>query len=170
MNQLNPPTPPLSDLNQDAAPQPIEASQRAAPPPLPFQPPAAPPVIPPGGVLYKVDSSRAGFAELWRDCRSPLIPLVWLTKLLRVRLPGSVNDPNVESLRPFEVAPESLPADVRERFAPALQHLAAVGFDTRHPVCHAIVDLFNNARTYIVALPRADGRAVGRIHLPTELP
>src|SRR5215210_5897915 len=108
-------TTPQPDMPREAAAvSPQFGTSDPAPPPLPgtivAQPPAVDPV-PPGGVVYKVDSSRAGFGELWRDSGSVL---VLLTKPLRVRLPGSVNDPNVESLRPFEVPLTSLPQDVRE--------------------------------------------------------
>lgn len=136
---------------------------------LAFQAPAAPPVVPPGGVIYKVDSSRATFGELRRDTKSIFgAVIIGISKLLRVRLPGSVNDPNVQSLRPFEVAAVELPQDVRDRMAPALRDLAGVGFDVERPICHAIVDLFNNSRLYVVAVPREDGRALGRVFVRTE--
>src|SRR5690348_14919692 len=137
------------------------------PPPLPGMQTVAD-VVPPGGVLYKVDSSHAGFGELWRDTRGPSVVITWISKLLRARLPGSVNDPNVESLRPFELPVSSLPADIAARIAPMLREWSFVGFDASRPVCHAIVDLFNNSRCYVVALPRVDGRAVARVVLRLE--
>jgi Zn-dependent protease len=124
-------------------------------------------VLPPGGVLYKVDSSHASFGELRRDTRGFAVLLAWITKLLRVRIPGSVNDPNVESLRPFEVSPTAFPTNVAERMAPMLADLAAAGFGPRG-LCHTVVDLFNNSRLYIATLPRKDGRAVARVVMRTE--
>ena len=143
------------------------ASAATLPPPLPG---ARTPVdvVPAGGVLYKVNSSRASFGELWRDTRGPSVLITWISKLLRARLPGSVNDPNVESLRPFEVPFSSLPADVAARIGPMLREWSFVGFDDSRPVCHAVVDLFNNSRCYTVALPRADGRACARVVLRME--
>jgi hypothetical protein len=63
-------------------------------------------------VLYTVNSSRASIGELWRDTRSPSVLITWISKLLRARVPGSINDLNVESLRPFEISYSDLPADV----------------------------------------------------------
>jgi Zn-dependent protease len=125
-------------------------------------------VLPSGGVVYKVNSSRASFGELWRDNRSPLVLIGWITKLMRVRLPGSVNDPNVESLRPFEVSANSFPEDVRSRIDPMLKELGAVGFDIADPIYHFINDLFNHSRSYIVSVWRLDGRAIGRMFLRME--
>ena len=129
---------------------------------------APPPVVPAGGVLYKVDSSRSGFGEMWRDMRSPSVVIAWVTKLMRVRLPGTVNEPNVESLAPFAVEYADLPADVRERFEPKLRELRAFGFDAAAPQAWRVVDLFNNSRTSIAALGRDDGRAVARLHYRAE--
>ena len=129
---------------------------------------AAAPVVPAGGVIYKVDSSRASFGELWRDTRSPSVVLAWLTKLLRVRIPGAVNDPNVESLRPFAVSAKALPDDVRAAMAPKLRELSGLGFDLRNTATAAVVDLVNANRHYVVAVGRTDGRAVARVTLRRE--
>lgn len=152
----------------EVPPAAFTGSAATLPPPLPGAQPPAADIVPPGGVLYKVDSSRASFGELWRDTRGPSVLITWISKLLRARLPGSVNDPNVESLRPFEVPFSSLPADVAARIGPMLRECSFVGFDGSRPVCHAIVDLFNNSRCYTVALSRADGRAVARVVLRME--
>lgn len=124
--------------------------------------------IAPDGVLYKVDSSRASFAELWRDAKPSTVWALWISKLLRTRAPGSVNDPNVESLLPFQTKFSAFPPDVKSRMKGAVQNLATFGFDLKHPICHAIVDRFNNSRMYIVTLPRADGQAVGRVIMRSE--
>src|SRR5262249_42868287 len=112
--------------------------------PIPPPPPPAyeltlieetpPSVLPGGGVVYKLNSSRASFGELWRDSRSPLVFIRWITKLMQVRLPGSVNDPNVESLRPFEVTAAALPKDAAARIDLMLRELGTVGFETSDPI------------------------------------
>ena len=120
----------------------------------------------PVSTFYRVDSSRNTFAELWRDVRSPAVVLVWLTKLLRVKLPGSVNDANVASLEPFEVHPEALPADVRARLAPGVEQLRPLGFE---PVAwYAVIDLFHSSRLYFVLLGHASGTAIARIAYRAE--
>jgi Zn-dependent protease len=124
--------------------------------------------IPEGGVMYRLNSSRASYGELWRDARSPLVLILWLSKLLRARLPGSVNDPNVESLRPFEVPISSIPAEFRAKMDTELAELASAGFDTTDPVCHALIDLLSKSRCYMAAVWRADGRAVARVHVRQE--
>ena len=145
----------------EAAPQPAVGLASAVVPQLGAS--AAESFVPPGGVLYKVDSSRATFAELWRDCRPSTVWIAWIAKLMGTRLPGSVNDPNVESLRPFSIDESAAPPDVRPRVAPMLRDLASLGFDAGPPACYAIIDLFNNSRTWMFCLPRQDGRAVARV-------
>src|SRR5947209_1403869 len=99
-----------------SAPPPLPGAPAIPPPPgyawapgsapAPAYPPpaaAAIPSIPAAAEFYMVDSRRAGFAELRRDTGSLLMPLI--CKVLRVRLPGAMDDPNVESLRPFELPP-----------------------------------------------------------------
>jgi hypothetical protein len=153
----------------ESAPPPALHSDRppldaAAPPP---PPPAS--LVPAGGVIYKVDSSRSSLAELCRDGSVLLAPIYLLTKLTRTRLPGSVNDPNVAALRPFEVERSAIPADALSRLDLTVAELSAVGFDASAAVYHAIIDLFNNSRNYVVTLPHpADGRAIGRAHLRLE--
>lgn len=128
----------------------------------------APESVPSGGVLYKVDSSRASFAELWRDSRPGAVWSLWLGKLFRVRAPGSVNDPNVQTLQPFETQFSAFPPDVQSQMKGPAQNLATLGFDIRQPICHGIVDRFNGSRTYIISLPRPDGQAVGRVVMRSE--
>lgn len=139
----------------------------APPPELVPVPQAVQPALP-RGVIYRINSSHASFGELWRDCRSPSVLLLWATKLLRIRVPGSVNDLNVESLAPFETSPQELPADVQQKMAPILSEMADNGFDAGQAVAHVIVDLFNSCRTYVMTLPRADGRAIGRVRVRME--
>jgi len=126
--------------------------------------------IPHAGHFYRVDSSRTSFIELWRDTRSPVVLIAWLSKLLRVKLPGSVNDPNVVSLLPFLIADqdvaETIPLDVLRRFEPIQRELEGLGF--RAPIYFFIDDRFHRSRTIQAALLHRDGRSVARITHRTE--
>ena len=117
------------------------------------------------GQYYRVDSSRASYTELWRDFRSPLVLIVWLCKLLRIRLPGTLNDPNVVSLRPFLVADgaveETVPPDVLQELQPVMRELTGLGFG--EAVYFSIRDLFHHSRTCQVALLHRDSRSVARV-------
>src|SRR5438046_1308065 len=82
--------------------------------------------------FYRVNSSRASFRELWWDQpRFRNVFGAWVAKILRIKLPGSMNDPNVVSLWPFEVGEEALSEEVRLRLQPALAELEAFGFTDR---------------------------------------
>lgn len=116
--------------------------------------------------LYRVDSSRATFAELWRDVRSPLVLIVWLTKLLRVKLPGSINDPNVEALEPFEIEVAEIPENVRATMEPLLAELARLGF--MPATFWAIADPLHLSRLDRATLVRADGNAIARVNMRVE--
>ncbi len=121
--------------------------------------------------FYRLDSSRLSFTELWRHSRSPEVPLVWLTKLLRIKLPvGSVDDPNVPSLRPFIVPDEDtetmVPPEIRRTMQPALRELADLGFAA--PVYVVIDDRFQHACGYHVAMLHRDGRALARLRVQVE--
>lgn len=138
--------------------------------PLDFDaPPGAPPAVDApdalqAGRYYRVDSSRASYTELARDA-GWLAPLAWLTKLLRIKLPGTVNDPNVVTLAPFVVPPEAVaqtvPAAVQEKLAPVLRELADLGFGPA--VYFSIDDRFHHSRTCQAALLHRDGRTVARL-------
>ncbi|MEA2709394.1 MAG: hypothetical protein QOF78_1995, partial [Phycisphaerales bacterium] len=119
-----------------------------------------------GKVIFLVDSSRATFAELWRDASPATVGIAWLLKILRQRLPGSVNDPNVESLAPFEIAEAALAPEVRAAMEPALREMFVLGFDL--VAVHEIIDLFNQSRSRIATLARGDGSAIGRVWYRTE--
>src|SRR3954468_9163183 len=80
-------------------------------------------------VFYRWDSSRASFRELWWDSRSPVTVLVlWITKLLRVRVPGSMNDPNVRTLSACEVGEGAIEAGIRGKLEEAGKELEGLGF------------------------------------------
>jgi Zn-dependent protease len=151
----------LQQEDEDVVLTEIESADTSAAPA-----PPAPPPPPPPGTFYRVNSSRATFAELWRDVRSPAVVIIWITKLLGVKLPGSVNDPNVETLEPFLVAREQIPADAIARLDATLAELRPEGFEAKRYL--AIVDLFHSSRTYVALLAHREGKAVGRIMLRTE--
>ncbi len=152
-------------MSTEAYPPPLEpempeASPRSVPPAS-----VAPAYVPQAGRFYRVDSSRGSFVELWRDTRSPMVLFAWLSKLLRIKLPGSVNDPNVASLHPFQVADEAveetIPLSVLQKFEPVVRELTDLGFGP--PVYFFIDDRFHNSRTVQAAMLHRDGRCVARI-------
>jgi Zn-dependent protease len=126
---------------------------------------SAPAHPPQAGRFYRVDSSRTSYAELWRDSRSPLVLVAWVSKLLRLKLPGTVNDPNVVSLWHFVVADdaveETVPSDVRQKFEPVVRELTDLGFG--QAVYYSIHDRFHHSWTCQVALLHRDGRSVARV-------
>jgi len=82
--------------------------------------------------------------------------------LLRVRLPGSVDDPNVDSLEPFRLSPDRLPDEARARFHVAHQELQALGFHS--PVCYWIHDVKHQTDIYQAVYLHDSGQAVARVH------
>ena len=118
------------------------------------------------GQYYRVDGTRASFVELWRDARSPLVLLAWLIKLLRIKLPGTINDPNVVSLRPFLVKSEgietSIPDSVQEKVGPVVRELIELGFGKT--ICFLVHDRFHQGRICQLAMLHRDGRSVARIN------
>lgn len=137
----------------------------------PVEPAPLPPALPyesaaPVGTFYRVDSSRASFGELLRDAGASTVWLVWITKLLRVKLPGSVNDPNVQSLAPFETDPATLPPEVVARITPTVEQLRSRGFT---PVAwYSIVDLFHASRLHFALLSHTSGSGLARVAFRTE--
>src|SRR5919198_417125 len=79
----------------------------------------------PMSAFYSIDSTRVSHREYWWGTRSPAVLIGWLLKWLRVRIPSSTDDPNVESTLPFLV--EALPADVAQRFEPRAAEFDRVG-------------------------------------------
>ncbi len=147
------------DPNMPQAPIPSESGTTESPSP-----------ISQAGLFYRVDSSRSTFRELWRDTRSPLALIAWLSKLLRIKLPGSVNDPNVVSLYPFLLDDGTvdavIPPEVRQRFAPVLRELVELGFGA--PAYFAINDAFHHSQTFQAVMLHRDGRTVARVSQRAE--
>ena len=121
----------------------------------------------PVGSFYRVDSSRASFGELRRDAGSLIAAMfLWVSKLARIKLPGSVNDPNVESLEPYGVDPQSIPSDVVARITEMAGQLRPAGFE---PVgWYAIIDLFHVTRLYFALLAHPSGATAARVMYRTE--
>jgi Zn-dependent protease len=113
-------------------------------------------------MFYRLDSTRVTLREYWWGTRNPLVIFGWIAKWLRIRLPGSVDDPNVETLDPFRVPPARLPEDVRTRFRPLHDELAACGFHS--PECYWVHDVVHQTDIYQVVYLHRSGRAFARIH------
>ncbi|MHB8897505.1 MAG: site-2 protease family protein [Thermoguttaceae bacterium] len=113
-------------------------------------------------MFYKLDSTRVSLREYWWGTPKPLILVAWLLKLLRVRLPGSTDDPNVASLEPFRVEPAGLPPEVRQQFHQAHQELQTLGFHS--PVCYWIHDARNQADICQAVYLHDSGQALARVH------
>lgn len=113
-------------------------------------------------MFYKINSSRVTLREYWWGTPNPLVILGWLAKWLRVRLPGSVDDPNVESLEPFRAPPDNWPEAVRQKFESAHVELDALGFHT--PVCYHIHDGANQTDIYQAVYLHRTGQAAARVH------
>ena len=112
--------------------------------------------------FYKVDSTRFSFQEYWWGTQSPLVIFGWLSKILKIQVSGSMDDPPVESLGAHEVGYEALPETVRNKFEPLTTELAALGFHS--PIFHAINDRFHNTVIYWASFCHNSGQAFARIH------
>jgi len=113
-------------------------------------------------MFYQLDSTRVTLREYWWGTPNPLVVFGWLTKWLRIRLPGSVDDPNVESLEPFRVAREELPEAVRVRFRPVEEEFDALGFES--PVYYWVRDAVHQTDLYQAVYRHEGAQALGRIH------
>jgi Zn-dependent protease len=112
--------------------------------------------------FYRIDSTRVSYREYWWHTKSPLVLFAWLIRLLRVPVPSSTDDANVEALEPFEVQEADLPEEVKKAFDPLSEELRYLGF--RPAIYHAIPLLFNYTRIYWATFYHQTGRAIARIH------
>jgi len=112
--------------------------------------------------FYKIDSTHFTFREYWWGSPSPLVLLAWLVKLLRIRIPGSMDDPPIETLQPHEVSFDQFPEDVRAKFQFHIDELAANGFHS--PIFHFIDDQLHDTRIYWATFCDQSGKAFARIH------
>ncbi|MEQ2008178.1 MAG: site-2 protease family protein [Limisphaerales bacterium] len=114
-------------------------------------------------MFYRLDSTRITLREYWWGTKNPFaLLLAVVLKLLRVRIPGSSDDPNVEALTPFEVSADQIPAEIRERFQPLTGELTTLGFG--FPLYHSIYDRVHQTRIYWASFAHASGKAWARIH------
>src|SRR5690349_8430076 len=105
--------------------------------------------------FYAIDSSRVTLREYWWGTKSPLVLVIGaLLKCLRVRIPSSSDDPNVDSILPFQV--QELPAEIAARFQPRTAELAALGFSD--PVYHLIYDPGTRTTIYWSSFRHETGR------------
>ncbi len=70
----------------------------------------------------------------WQEMRTgnPLISAAltfFFVKLFRLDMPASSDDPNVQELTPYEIAPEAVPADLQALTSPTRQLLEEMGFE-----------------------------------------
>jgi hypothetical protein len=97
-----------------------------------------------GPRFYRLDSRAVTLREYWWG--HPAAVLVGaLTKLLRLRLPSSTDDPCVESLAPFEIDAAALDAEARQKLQPLAEELQALGFHS--PAHHLIEDDLHHTDT-----------------------
>lgn len=112
--------------------------------------------------MYGLDSTRVTLREFRFGTPLLLMPIATLTKFCRIPLPGSTDDPPVESLQPFEVEPSTLPEEVRAKFEPLEDQLAALDFG--QPIYHFIQLPHLATRIYWATFLHRDGQVVARIH------
>ncbi|MDI9445281.1 MAG: hypothetical protein QM844_14025 [Planctomycetota bacterium] len=113
-------------------------------------------------MFYRLDSTRVTLREYWWGTRSPLVVFGWLAKWLRIGLPGSVDDPNVDSLAPFRVAPGDLPAEARSKFHALHEAIEAIGF--RAPVCYWVHDIQHQTEICQAAYVHPSGQTFAKLH------
>lgn len=113
-------------------------------------------------MFYKINSTRVTLREYWWGTPNPLVILLWIVKWLRIRIPGSVDDPNVESIEPFRDSPTEWPEEARAKFQAAHEEMKACGFDS--PVCYRIHDATNQTDVYQAVYRSESGEAFARVH------
>jgi Zn-dependent protease len=93
----------------------------------------------------------------------------WLLKLLRVAIPGGVNDPNVPSLSPFEVSGDfTSPVDPAAKLPPLVDDLRRAGFRDDTSIRYEILDVVSTNLQWTVAMLHRDGTTIGRAVLRRE--
>ena len=117
-------------------------------------------------MFYKVDSTRVTMREF--SVSTPLLlwpialPIFGLMKILRIRVDGSPDDPNVEWLSEHEVPRQKVPQDLRTRFEPLEAELAELGFES--PVFHQWHDRSQHTQFHLETQRHSSGQAFGRLH------
>lgn len=110
--------------------------------------------------FYEIDSTKVSHREYWWGSKSPLVLIGWMLKWLRVRIPGSSDDPNTESTLPFVI--EQLPPEAEADFAALTAELNELGFGD--PVYHAIHDAGTRTTVRWATFRHGTGQCFARIH------
>ncbi len=109
--------------------------------------------------FYDIDSTKVTATEYFYE--SKILGLIGLAlKALRVKLPGSTDDPNVDTTLEFLV--EALPPHMLEQFQPAATALTALGFHS--PVYQIIADPGTHTTRYWATYLHESGIHYARIH------
>jgi len=77
---------------------------------------------------YQLNSARITTREYLYGTPWVLLPVIWLLKLFRIRLPGSTDDPPIDSLESFVVEESELPEEIRSAWQSDLETLRRRGF------------------------------------------
>lgn len=109
--------------------------------------------------FYDIDSTKVTLKEYWYDNKL-LAVIGWILKWLRVKLPGSTDDPNVDTT--LESLAETLPPQMTEQFQPAATALAALGFHS--PAYQIISDPGTHTTRYWATYQHISGIHYARIH------
>jgi Zn-dependent protease len=113
--------------------------------------------------FYRIDSSGFTFKEYLWGTKNPLTLLVaGIIKLLRINMGGSIDDPAVDVIYPFEIAESQIPPDIFEKFYPIALELLDLGFEA--PIFHAIEDKLNFTTIYWATYRQSSGAGFARIH------
>src|SRR5262245_10149773 len=112
--------------------------------------------------FYDVDLRNAALKEFAFGTPWYMMPLIALLKFLRVRFPGTTDDPPVETLAPFEVEEAAVPVGIWEEFGRLAEQLKALDF--HNPIYHVILYPRHATRSYWATFLHSSGKAWARIH------
>jgi Zn-dependent protease len=113
--------------------------------------------------FYRIDSSGFTFKEYLWGTKNPLTLLIaGIIKLLRINMGGSIDDPAVDVVYPFEIAESQIPPDIFEQFYPVALEL--LGLDFEAPIFHAVEDKLNFTTIYWATYRHRSGAGFARIH------
>jgi Zn-dependent protease len=120
----------------------------------------------PPPIFYVIDSSRFTFKEYLWGTKNPLVLLIaMIIKFLRINSGGSIDDPAVNLIAPFEVTEEQIPPDIHLKFQPIAAELYTLGFQA--PIIHSIDDAANFTNIYWATFRHQNGSTLARIHCRT---
>ncbi|MDB6058393.1 MAG: hypothetical protein JWO95_2237 [Verrucomicrobiales bacterium] len=111
--------------------------------------------------FYSIDGSRPTFQEFWWGSKNPLTLLIAaVVKTLRIKIPCSSDDANVDSPRSFVT--ETLPPELEQKFGLLAAQIEAMGFCD--PVYHFIEDHNTQSRIAWATFRHVSGQHCARIH------